>query len=219
MKKKLLCLTAAVILAFSMSGCGDVSDSSSVESAAEAAANTESVETPPELPDIEPVPVPEGGWTEETIQDVIYINGKNVHLPCKFEEFGDGFEISIDEYTNFYEDENYAFLNFKYNDVMIGGMNIDNCNNQDELKSGDIIYLGCSTDYLEDGSDNRVPISINGVTIGSSKEEVENHLGFDMTEIVKDSDYSTNAQIGNFSISLIIENNTVDIMTIAYHVY
>ena len=217
MKKSLLCLTAAVILAFSMSGCGDVSDSSSAESAKDALANTESVETPPELPDIEPVPVPEGGWTEETIQDVIYINGKNVHLPCKFEEFGDGFEISIDEYTKF-NDDNHAFVTYKYNDIMIGGMGIDNCANQDELQSGDVVYIWCSTDYLEDGSDNRAPVSINGVSLGSTKEDIENNLDFEMAEVKKGSDYSGNAQIGNFSISLIVENNTLDIMTIAYHV-
>ena len=217
MKKRLLCLTTAVILACSMAGCGDVTDdSSAADSTAAAAVKTESVETPPELPEIEPVPVPEGGWTEETIQDVIYINGNNVHLPCKFEEFGDGFEISIDEYTKF-NDDNHAFVTYKYNDIMIGVMGIDNCTNKADLQSGDIVYLVCDSDLLEDGSNNRVPISLNGVTLGSSKEEVEKYLGFEMTEVVKDSNYSCDAHIGDFSISLVIEENITNKIIISYH--
>ena len=220
MKKRLLCLTTAVILACSMAGCGDVKDdSSAADSTAAAAVKTESVETPPDLPEIEPVPIPEGGWTEETIQDVIYINGNNVHLPCKFEEFGDGFEISIDEYTKFKEhnDYNYASVTYKYNNVMIGLMSIGNCTNQDELQSGDIRFISCDSDLLEDGSNNRVPISLNGVTLGSSKEEVEKYLGFEMIELVQDSDYSYDANVGNFSISFTIEVNTLKKMIISYH--
>ena len=219
MKKRLLCLTTAVILACSMAGCGDVKDdSSAVDSTAAAAVNTESVETPPELPEIEPVPVPEGGWTEETIQDVIYINGNNVHLPCKFEEFGHGFEISIDEYTNIHEEHNYIFTPFKYNNIMIGTMNVANCTDYDSLKSGDVVCFTCDSDILEDGSDNRVPISINGVSLGSSKEDVEKYLGFEMTEVVKDSDYSSYVQMGNLSISLKIEEGILNMIMIAYHI-
>lgn len=219
MKKRLLCLTTAVILACSMAGCGDVKDdSSAVDSTAAAAVKTESVETPPDLPDIEPVPIPEGGWTEETIQDVIYINGNNVHLPCKFEEFGDGFEISIDEYTNIYEEHNYIFTPFKYNNIMIGTMNVANCTDYDSLKSGDVVCFTCDSDILEDGSDNRAPISINGVSLGSSKEDVEKYLGFEMTEVVKDSDYSSYVQLGNLSISLKIEEGILNMIMIAYHI-
>ena len=50
------------------------------ESTASSTAETQSTASTVSMPD--PVPVPEGGWTDETIKDVIYINGKNLELSC-----------------------------------------------------------------------------------------------------------------------------------------
>ena len=184
MKKRLLCLTAAVILACSMAGCGDVSDSSSVESAKDALANTESVETPPELPDIEPVPVPEGGWTDETINDVTYINGKNINFPCKFKDLGEGFEIFKDD-VELNKEKKTALVSVSYYGQIIASCKLRDCEDMNNLEDKELIYICFEPAIAEDyasGVPEKWPINVNGVTIGSSLEDCENNFGLDLDD-------------------------------------
>jgi len=194
MKKRLLCLTTAVILAFSMAGCGDVKDdSSAVDSTAAAAVNTESMETPPDLPEIEPVPVPEGGWTDETINDVTYINGKKINFPCKFKDLGEGFEIFPDD-IELNKEKKTVLASVSYYGEIIASCKLRDCEDTNNLEEKEIIYLcfepALASEYSSDVPD-KWPINVNGVTIGSSFEDVENNFGLELgddNEIIYMSD-------------------------------
>ena len=218
MKKRLLCLTTAVILACSMAGCGDVKDdSSAVDSTAAAAVNTESVETPPDLPEIEPVPVPEGGWTEETISEVIYVNGTNIKLPCEFEELNSKINILVDEnHLYFFPNGQGASTEIEYNGTEVGSAIIDDFSDEDNLKLGKIYSIICNSDYNELGENNSAPININGIELGSSVNDVEKNLSFDKDE----NDFGDNStyiqKIGHYSIKIACKNDVVWHMSIVY---
>lgn len=218
MSKKLFRLLAVLMLAVSIAGCEKVSGGkesySQIMDSSGAAEDKKVTEQVADIPKIEPVSIPEGGWTEDTISDVIYINGENVKLPCKFEEFGEGFELSIDEYTSF--DNGYAFVNFKYNDIMIGGMAVDNCTDVDSIKNGKVVSIECVSDYLEDGSNNFVPVVVNSVTLGSSKSDVEDYLDFDIDELEENKVYYASKYIGKYHIWCLIKDDSVTSLHIQY---
>jgi len=218
MSKKIITFLTLLVLAISISGCekaSEVKDSISQTVQSSEGYEAEKAKEPvADMPKIEPVPIPEGGWTEDTISDVIYVNDKNIHLPCKFEEFGEGFELSIDEYTSF--DNGYAFVNFKYNDIMIGGMAVNNCTDADSIKNGNVVSIECVSDYLEDGSNNLVPVEVNSVTLGSSKSDVEDYLDFDIDELEENNVYYASGYIGKYHIWCLIKDDSVTSLHIQY---
>lgn len=111
MKKRLLCLTTAVILACSMAGCGDVKDdSSAVDSTAAAAVNTESAsntteESESESSDSETEMTSDevmekfgynGTFDDDVFERIVSevtIGDKTFSLPCKVSELGEDFEL------------------------------------------------------------------------------------------------------------------------------
>lgn len=111
MKKRLLCLTTAVILACSMAGCGDVKDdSSAVDSTAAAAVNTESAsntteESESESSDSETEMTSDevmekfgynGTFDDDVFERIVSevtIGDKTFSLPCRVSELGEDFEL------------------------------------------------------------------------------------------------------------------------------
>ena len=111
MKKRLLCLTTAVILACSMAGCGDVKDdSSAVDSTAAAAVKTESAsntteESESESSDSETEMTSDevmekfgynGTFDDDVFERIISevtIGDKTFSLPCRVSDLGDDFEL------------------------------------------------------------------------------------------------------------------------------
>ena len=127
----------------------------------------------------DPVPVPEEGWTDETLGDVIYLNGKKLQLPCYVEDLGEGFEVEPDEeHEKKLEDIGHAtfFLDYYgYNVGVIG------------LKGADRkvirLDLTCYDDYDKLVKEYpKLPFSVNGVTIGSSFEDMKTNLGKDSAD-------------------------------------
>lgn len=45
----------------------------------------------------EPAAVPEKGWTDETLLDVIYVNGEKQTLPFTLNDLGEGFDFLTDD--------------------------------------------------------------------------------------------------------------------------
>ena len=115
MKKRLLCLTTAVILACSMAGCGDVKDdSSAVDSTAAAAVNTESAsntteESESESSDSETEMTSDevmekfgynGTFDDDVFERIVSevtIGDKTFSLPCRVSELGEDFELEGSE--------------------------------------------------------------------------------------------------------------------------
>ena len=143
------------------------------ESTASSTAETQSTASTVSMPD--PVPVPEGGWTDETIKDVIYINGKNLELPCTEDDLGDGFEIEPNEEADKEIEKGRAGIyHLNYYGYFVGFVG---------KKESNKIY---SLDFdafdspIEDYPD--IPFSINGVTIGTPFSDVKEIMGEDFSD-------------------------------------
>lgn len=61
---------------------------------------------------MESLPIPEDGWTYETILDKVRINVEKVDFPFTLNDLGDGF-VPVDDkgiFTVFASTENYSFI-------------------------------------------------------------------------------------------------------------
>ncbi len=150
-----------------------------------------------EFPDKKPIP--EGGWTYDTLMDSIWINGKNVHFPCKFEDLGDGFEFN-EEYLYVLEDGyvtevalTYKDQNSNYNDYSIIVRIYDET--KTDYTKGNIFLF----DTFKFGNkDNYLPVYINGITFKSNIIEMRDYCGYYTSEY-------THEITNTFSVSTDIE--------------
>lgn len=123
----------------------------------------------------EPIPVPEGGWTDETIKDVIYINGKNLQFPCTIDDLGDGFEIELNEEADKeMKEDGSAVYHLNYCGDFVGFVG---------MRESDKIYL-LDFDAFDSPIENYpdIPFSVNGVTIGTPISEVREIMGKDFSD-------------------------------------
>lgn len=171
-----------------------------------------------EIPKIEPIAVPEGGWTEETLSNVIYINGKNVKLPCKFSDFGEEFKLVTDDekYITVDEKDNHTTIAYKYNGNVVGAFGIE-CTDSDKLNESPITMITCNTDFEETGSENYVPISVNGIELGADHKDVEKNLNFEKAdELTETKYYYYIGRFGEYTVTVKCDNDKVNDIKIIY---
>ncbi len=161
MKKRILALFLTAVLTFSLSSCKQTENVPS-----EVTAVTE----------IETIPVPEGGWTRESLNDVIYINGVNYEFPLTLEKLGEDYECDEIAYLNnhsnaFVENGDHKYL------ISFNASENDPVNNSTVVTS----IMTASTFYETVESDENLisknAISVNGLTLGSSYDEIFDILG------------------------------------------
>lgn len=207
MKKYLAMLCSLVLCSAALTSCKNTTpdkEKSSVQSSAadeqsseaekgdesKVPAEKEEKKSKENIPEIEPIPVPEGGWTDETLNNVIYINGKNVKMPCKFSDFGEGFElVTDDDRVDVDKKTNSLYADCSYNGNCIALLAMSDCTDISEINDKNIRSILCSSDYGGDGFDNYAPISINGVELGSDVKDAEKYLNFDVDR-GSDNDYA-----------------------------
>lgn len=128
--------------------------------------------------ELKPVPIPEEGWTDETLMPVVSVMGKPLEFPLPLSELLYGFHPEGDNaaYYETYADKIYtdSLLLSSAGLVMMDVF-------ADESLPADMIpgMIELKTDWvvpLEDGSE-RYPVSINCVTLGSSVEALQAYLG------------------------------------------
>lgn len=171
LKRYAVILTAIMMMC--TSGCGNVKSTNKTEKA-NSSSVTKSVASTVSMPD--PVPVPEGGWTDETIKDVIYINGKNLELPCTIDDLGDGFEIVPNEESDErMKEKGSASYDLNYYGYDVGVVSLKD--NGEKLTS--ISLFACELSDVGTFNEDfpNVPFSINGVAIGTPYSEVQKNLG------------------------------------------
>ncbi|MDO4945896.1 MAG: hypothetical protein Q4E74_11940, partial [Ruminococcus sp.] len=151
MNKKIIALVSILTLAISMTGCGNVSEtndsnSSIVQSSETSETKKETTEPAPNMLKVEPVPVPEGGWTEETISEVIYVNGYNIKLPCDFEELSNKINIVTDkDHLYFFQNGQGASTEIEYNGTEVGSVLIDDFSDKENFNLGKIYAILCNS--------------------------------------------------------------------------
>jgi hypothetical protein len=164
MKLKKLLVMSMVALSILMVGCQDDKNSSDKAST--------SSQVVSENMDIntyhETIPVPEEGWTAETLNKTIYINGKNVSFPFTIQDLGEGFEWHPEGFV-LYETNNTAGNLILYNGQEFATAFVD-ATNKDKLAESKIKFLLNTAKGMN-------LLYINGVTIGSTAHQVIDALG------------------------------------------
>ncbi len=88
MKLKRLLVMSMAALSILMVGCqNDVGSSDTVSTSSQVVSENMDINTYHET-----IPIPEEGWTLELINEVIYVNGRNISIPFTISDLGEGFE-------------------------------------------------------------------------------------------------------------------------------
>lgn len=132
--------------------------------------------------EMKPVPIPEAGWTDETLLPVVSIVGKTPEMPFCLSELLYGYDL-FGEDAAYYE--NYAdsiFCDSLYlhrSSLLLNDLFADDSIPESEVPN----MLAFDTKWIVVTEDEkeRYPISINCVTIGSTVEELAAQIG-DVTE-------------------------------------
>jgi hypothetical protein len=171
--KRILPLVLSLIFILALSSCNKASDISTIET---------TVTTIP-ITEFKTIPPPEDGWTLELLNDVTYINGKDIDLPFSLNDIGWTTPLYYSEYfevaNSYYQvltppDENA--------EDKLGPLMVCVCAYAYEDKTFDynssIYYLSIDAPienkYVEAGEF----LIINGIHIGDSREKVYKNLGF-----------------------------------------
>lgn len=112
-------------------------------------------------PDNEPVSAPEDGWTGEKLSKRFCISGEAIGFPCKLDDLKKQFALEDAAADGL---EGYYFLESE-------GEAVGTVSDRDGNGKIESIHL-LATDKIRTS-----PISLNGVTLGSTKDEVEERLG------------------------------------------
>ena len=164
MKLKRLLVMSMVALSILMVGCqNDKNSSDKASTSSQSVSESIDINTYHET-----IPVPEEGWTAETLNKTIYINGKNVSFPFTIQDLGEGFEWHPEEFV-LYETKNIAGNLILYNGQEFATAFVD-ATNKDKLAESKIKFLLNTAKGMN-------LLYINGVTIGSTAHQVIDALG------------------------------------------
>ena len=164
MKLKKLLVMSMVALSVLMVGCqNDKNSSDKAPTSSQSVSESIDINTYHET-----MPVPVEGWTLELINEVIYINGKNISIPFTIQDLGKGFEWDSETFSVFKTGEPSVVL-MKYNEIDFALVGVY-ASNEEELNDGKIVGLSSMKNTTN-------PCYINGVTIGSTVNQVINALG------------------------------------------
>ena len=161
-------LLLAAVLLCGMSGCskneGEVSKQES------SLGDSQNISSDNSIEDFEPVPVPEGGWTIETAAETFFINNKPISYPFAIDSLGK--EFVINDKDTIIDDSGHCSTFVYCNDEIVFGATYERINNTEDILSANPKGISISTD--ENTNPN---VSLNGVTLGASRDEVEAALG------------------------------------------
>ena len=174
---KLLMLLLTVVMSTNMSGCRETADAADTSQppgvvAEQTDAKISSSKVSNKLQYPEPQPIPEDGWTYETLNERIWVNGNYISLPCKFSDLGAGFDVSTENRFFQYGDDKFE-VGLLYKGKNIGNINVS-CKDSDYKSS---IVEGFTVFYIDNVEDAEYPVAINGVTIGSEISLAEKFIG------------------------------------------
>lgn len=201
--KRILSLFAAFAILLSLSACQPNDMGQSIELVDEFVSETSQTIETTEMKTIEP---PEDGWTLEELNNVIKINGINYSFPVTLGTLAETYTYDNDYiYTDkagtiFYYNNTYAFgAGLEYNDI-------EDINNNSRIISA--IFTILDDESQIKSSDL---ISVNGVKLGDTYENMINQLG--EPDIVNEN-YSYKYVINNKIALAIYFFNSKEIQTI-----
>jgi len=221
MKKSLALILAAAMLTTGTVGCGDNAESSKSQGSAVAEEVPENVNK--KLTDainIQAVAVPEGGWTDEALLDVIYVNGEKLNIPFTLCELGEGFDIDTSG-DNFIQREGKATAALTYYGMICGLVSTQADATADDFASQNLSGITFYKSEKDSESYPEIyPISVNGVTIGTKYDDMVARLGFTVSESSEDPNtseksFTVTGMTDSYYVRIIGRKSVIDHITIA----
>ena len=160
-RKRFLSLTAVVLTAMLLSACGAEADGNNADLEND---NTSALESENiAVPTIEP---PEDGWTNELINQVLYIDDTPLTLPCTIKDLSDEYRYDYDSWDPS-ENKPFGVIDIyngnkkMFNTQVTSADNVKKINDKmfidnvavvaalDEFKYGELLVNGCGLDSTE----------------------------------------------------------------------
>ncbi|MBQ3139973.1 MAG: hypothetical protein IJB68_10795 [Ruminococcus sp.] len=188
MKRKILCLfLCSIILSGTVCGCGH--DKTVIQPS-----------------DIVITDISTEEWTTEKLCEAVLINGKNISPICTLREFGDEFEIDTNDELGlvYREDNQSANARILFNGKRVGYFSVMQCNGEDKVFDSPLNSIIFD---LESDEKIEYPVSVNGVTIGSSSETMLKNLYF-----MEKSDYSWDDEKKTYTLDFKTEEFTIKVI-------
>lgn len=170
--------------------------------------------------DAEPITIPAEEWTVDTLCQAIYINGEQLTLPCTPNDLlAEGFEIREDkEHRISYNEEIKRGTGFlTYYGTRIGGFAVEHCESEEEVLDAPLRYLSLS--FYNNEPEERSPISVNGVALGSEMQSTRDRLYFmDVYSEVEEEGYlQLTKTIDTFDITCVYSDNKLENISIHFN--
>jgi hypothetical protein len=137
---------------------------------------TTAAETPLDEIEYKTIEPPEDGWTLELLNEVTYINGKDIDLPFSIDDLGEGYAFK--EYFRS-EDAQYGYISgdLIFEKQAIGYIDYSYPIPNDKIDSSKITTFAFSERYLDFEEIRYNQFSINGIQLGSSMGDMIAKLG------------------------------------------
>lgn len=128
--------------------------------------------------ELQPVPIPEEGWTDETLLPVISVAGKPMEMPIPLSELLFGYRIEGDDAEYYASCADRIFTDSVWlagDGIVLFSVFSDGRMPEDQLPS----TLPLSGDWIVPLSEDKVrhPFTVNCIGIGSTLDELTNQLG------------------------------------------
>lgn len=224
MKKRFI---AALLVSVATVACMNVGCEKKTVSDNDSAVITETASIPDEVKEklaaaanMESVPVPDNGWTDEALLDTVRINGEKVEFPFTLNDLGDAFAPIKDDFQNL-NAKGIGMSNFEYYHKKAGLIYTYSTSDLNNI-SNDAIQQFTIKIENDEAIKGNLPLSINGITIGSDYDEINEKLGFIASEdnvpnSYNDGKFSLQGRAENFLISISGKHKKVDRLSIGYY--
>lgn len=190
--KKLISILSAMVVLLSMTACGKNGDASKSITTTTTSITTTQSEN--EQPEIESLPVPEGGWTAEELAKTIRINGELISLPFTIDSLGEGYTYSEEHYSIEYNGDYLAMVTF-----------VDGEEGEEKHKA--VKSLGASINTTTEN------ITINGISLKSKRSDALKAFGKPTTETDKSDLYYEEGKENCYLALVYDENDNVSMIT------
>ncbi len=168
MKKTVLTMLCAALIITPLAGCSQGKASSDSPSAPQ----TQEVDSP------KSAAIPEGGWTDKSLLDVTTINGIKLSQSYTLSDIGDGFGLATGA-GYFLKGDNRNTATLTYNGKNCGYATVEGDADENTIWQKRVVTISFSRAAEGDpDAPDKFPFSMNGVTVGSSYDDVVSKLGF-----------------------------------------
>lgn len=171
--RRYICFLLAAALSLSLCACGSSKPKPelTVESYTE-------LQTIQKLP---PVYVPGGNWTEADIPGALWVGAGRFSFPATFTTLGSKFSIDPSAETNTITEDGEITAILLYDGCACGEITLTDCTALENYSVGKIRQIIFrESNIKERPSPALFPVCFNGITIGSTAEQVKDNLGIEL---------------------------------------